>query len=283
MYTVFIMKSLSLGSNTVKYVEVGSGEPMLFLHNGGSGHWIWHHQIEHFAKKYRVLAFDMLGCGASDRPDVTYDLNFYTQMADDILGQLNLQNVVLVGNCVGAAIALEYASRNPSRLKALILFNLCGGHDMMAPLVRRASLPLPDFLRPVHQPALKMFEHIPGVIKSAVRRNYAVQPNLTDPVFLAESKEASNPAQTKSRLNLTRGLSSFNKFSHDFVRPSHLPPTVVFWGQQNRVLPLANGLQFCERLQPNRTNIVENTGHLPMAEKPDEVNLKIENFLYEIS
>ncbi len=34
------MKSLSLSSNTVKYVEVGSGEPMLFLHNGGSGHWV---------------------------------------------------------------------------------------------------------------------------------------------------------------------------------------------------------------------------------------------------
>ena len=71
-----IMKSLSIGSNTVKYVEFGSGDPMLFLHNGGSGHWVWHYQIQHFANKYRVFAFDMLGCGASDRPNVTYDLNF---------------------------------------------------------------------------------------------------------------------------------------------------------------------------------------------------------------
>ncbi len=224
----------------------------------------------------------MLGCGASDRPNVTYDLNFYTQMTDEILAQLNLQNLILVGNCVGAAAALEYASRNSSRLQALILFNLCGGHHMMTPLVRWASLSLSDFLEPVHWATLKMFEHIPSVIKSAVRTNYAVLPDPTDPVFLAESKEASNPAQTQSRLNLTKGLSSFNKFSHDFVRPSHLPPTMVFWGQQNRVLSLANGLRFCERLQPTRTHIVENAGHLLMAEKPDNVNLQIENFLYSL-
>lgn len=190
------MKSLTLGSKTVKYVEVGSGEPMLFLHNGGSGHWIWHYQIQHFAKKYRVFAFDMLGCGASDRPNVTYDLNIYTQMTDDIIEQLNLQNLILVGNCVGAAAALEYASRNSSRLQALILFNLCGGRRMMSPLVRLASFPLPDFLEPVHWATLKVFEHIPFVIKSAVRANYAAVPDSTDPVFIEESKEASNPAQT---------------------------------------------------------------------------------------
>lgn len=283
MYTVFDMKSLSLGPGTVKYVEVGSGEPMLFLHNGGSGHWVWHYQIQHFAKKYRVYAFDMLGCGASDRPNVTYDLDFYTRMIDEILVQLKLENVILVGNCVGAAAVLEYGIRNSSRLEALILFNLCGGHDMMTPLVRLASLPLPSSLEPVHRVALKVFEHTPGVLASAVRTNYAAPPDPTDPVFLAETQEAHNPAQTESRLNLKKGLPSFNKLSHDFVRPTHLPPTMVFWGQQNRVLPLANGLRFCERLQPNRTNIVENTGHLPMAEKPEYVNLKIENFLHDIS
>lgn len=277
------MKSLTLGSKTVKYMEVGSGEPMLFLHNGGSGHWIWHYQIQHFAKKYRVFAFDMLGCGASDRPNVIYDLNFYTQMTDEIIEQLNLQNLILVGNCVGAATALEYASRNSSRLKALILFNLCGGRHMMTPLVRWASFSLPDFLEPIHLTALKIFEHIPYVIKAAVRTNYATPPNPTDPVFLEESQEASNPAQTKSRLNLTKGLSTFNKFSHNFVRPSHLPPIVVFWGQKNRVLPLAKGLRFCVRLQPTRTHIIENAGHLPMAEKPDYVNKRIENFLSSIS
>ena len=277
------MKSLSLGSNTVKYVEVGSGEPMLFLHNGGSGHWVWHYQIQHFAKKYRVFAFDMLGCGASDRPNVTYDLNFYTQMTDEIIARLNLQNLILVGNCVGAATALEYASRNSSRLKALILFNLCGGPHMMRPLVRSASYSLPDFLEPVHRSTLKIFEHIPGAIKSAVRTNYAALPDPTDPVFLAESKEARNPAQTQSRLNLMKGLPSFNKFSHDFVRPSHLPPILVFWGQQNRVLSLAGGLRFCERLRPTRTHVVEDAGHLLMAEKPDNVNLQIENFLSDLS
>ena len=277
------MKSLTVGPYTVKYVEAGSGEPMLFLHNGGSGHWVWHYQIQHFAGKYRVIAIDMLGCGASDRPDVIYDLDFYTQMTDGILKQLNLQNLILVGNCVGAAAAYEYASRDSSRLKALILFNLCGGRDMMAPLVRWASLPVSDFSEPLHKAVLEVFAHAPGVIKHAVRTNYAAPPHPADPVFLAEIKEAKNPQQTQSRLNLTKGLSTFNKFSHEFDRPSHLPPVAVFWGHQNRVLPLTNGLRFCERLQPERMQIVEGAGHLAMAEKPDYINTQIEQFLESIN
>lgn len=277
------MKSLSIGSNTVKYVEFGSGDPMLFLHNGGSGHWVWHYQIQHFANKYRVFAFDMLGCGASDRPNVTYDLNFYTQMTGEIIAKLNLKNIILVGNCVGAAASLEYASRNSNRLKALILFNLCGGQRMMTPMVHLASLPFPDFLYTVHWATLKAFEYTPGLMKSVVRTNYAERPDTNDPVYLAEMKEAYNPAQTKSRLNLMKGLHSFNKFSHDFDRPLHLPPTAVFWGQKNRVLPLANGLQFCGRLQPTQTHVVQNAGHLLMAEKPDYVNSQIDKFLYSFS
>jgi len=277
------MKSMSLGSNTVKYVEAGSGEPLLFLHNGGSGHWVWHYQIQYFAKKYRVLAVDMLGCGASDRPNVAYDLNFYTDMTGEIIKTLNLQNVILVGNCVGAAAALEYATLNPARLRALILFNLCGGHDMMSPFVRWASLPMPGILKPIHKSALKVFEHTPGIIKSAVRTNYAARPDPADPVYLSESKEAVNPAQTQSRLNLMNGLASFNKFSHDFDRPSQSLPIAVFWGQKNRVLPLEKGLQFCERLRPAQTNIIKNAGHLVMAERPETVNSQIENFLHKLN
>lgn len=104
-------------------MEVGSGEPILFLHNGGSGHWIWHYQIQHFAKKYRVFAFDMLGYGASDRPNVIYDLNFYTQMTDEIIEQLNLQNLILVGNCVQNLLleGQRILFRNPKILLSLLM------------------------------------------------------------------------------------------------------------------------------------------------------------------
>ncbi len=255
---------------------------MLFLHNGGSGHWVWQHQVQHFAKDYHVFAFDMLGCGASDRPNTTYDLDFYAQMTNDIMKKLNLQNVILVGNCVGAAASLEYASLDSSRVKALILFNLCGGHDMMSPLVRWVSTPMPKPLQHVQKKALKVFRRIPGMVASAVRTNFAGKPNPKDPVFIAETIEANNPKQSDSRLNLMNGLSSFNKFSSKFVRPESLPPVLVFWGQENRVLPVSKGLRFCERLQPTKTHTINGAGHLLMAEQPSLVNAYIETFLNDL-
>lgn len=250
---------------------------MLFLHNGGSGHWVWHYQIQHFAKNYRVLAFDMLGCGASDRPDVTYDLGFYSTMARNILEQLDLKDVILVGNCVGAAAALECASRDSSRLKALVLFNVCGGHQMMSPMVRLASLPLSH--RATHQAALNVFRRTPKLVTAAVRTNFATPQDSSHPVYAAEIKEAFNPLQTASRINLTKGLASFNKFSQNFDRAEWLPPVAVFWGKENKVLPLAKGLQFCDRLKPDQQHIISNAGHLVMAEKPSTVNTRIEAFL----
>lgn len=273
------MKSLALSSYKVKYEEAGTGQPILFLHNGGSGHWIWHYQIEHFAKNYRVLAFDMAGCGSSNRPNTTYNLDFYTNMADEILEKLKLKDLILIGNCVGASTALELAIRDSSKLKALVLFNLCGGPHMMTPLVRLASSPMPNFVEPAHITVLKMFRLIPGLIEPVVRKNYATRPSPNDPVFIAEVNEAKNPAQDQSRLNLINGLSSFNKFSHDFIRPSNLPPTLVFWGEKNRVMPLAKGLHFCKRLDPLETHVVKDAGHFLMAESPEYVNLKIDDFL----
>jgi pimeloyl-ACP methyl ester carboxylesterase len=276
------MKSLLFRGHSIKYLEAGRGPSMVFLHNGGSGHWIWKYQIEYFARTHRVLAPDLLGCGQSDRPTLPYDLNLYADLVHGFLESLGLHEVILVGNCVGAAAALESTMRDPSRVSALILFNLCGGPHMMHPMVRLVSsgASLPRGLENGHRWMLNFFSRLPGVRRSALRTNYGIRaPNRQDPVYMAESLEAANPAQAQPRINLIRGLPSFNKFSHDFPRPAVLPPTYVIWGEKNRVLPARKGARFCERLRPDRREFVPGAGHMVMSEEHAHVNAAMTDFL----
>ncbi len=117
----------------VWYRASGSGEPMLFLHNGGNDHRIWDRQVEHFSKSHRVIVVDHMGHGQSDCPSIDYTLLLYTEEVAALVDGLHLAPVTLVGHCIGGAMALSYTIGHPENVRALVLFNvatedtLCAG------------------------------------------------------------------------------------------------------------------------------------------------------------
>jgi len=117
----------SFEGQSIYYIDQGHGTPMLFLHNGGTDQTIWQKQFSTFLPNHRVLALDWPGCGLSDRPNRPYDLSLYLQLLKKFIEDLRLQQLILVGSCVGASTALEFACLFPQSVKSLILFNVFGG------------------------------------------------------------------------------------------------------------------------------------------------------------
>ncbi|MBK8316468.1 MAG: alpha/beta fold hydrolase [Acidobacteria bacterium] len=126
------MKEFKFRDYSVKYIDEGSGEPMVFLHNGGNDHQIWGRQIEHFKKTNRVLALDYLGFGESDKPRIELTLPLYSEMVGEFIDQLKLAPVTLVGNCMGSAMSFDYTLHNPGKVKRLILFNIASEKHLLA-------------------------------------------------------------------------------------------------------------------------------------------------------
>jgi pimeloyl-ACP methyl ester carboxylesterase len=121
------MRSFSYQGHEVFYRREGSGSPIVFLHNGGTSHRIWEPLLEHYAREYDVIAMDMLGFGRSARPCVDYTLDLYVaQLADE----LELEQVTLVGNCMGAATALTYAAQCLERAQTVIAVNVLTDHTV---------------------------------------------------------------------------------------------------------------------------------------------------------
>ena len=102
-----------------------TGRPMLFAHGFGCDQTLWRFVAPAFADEYRVITFDYVGAGASDRS--AYDPIRYASLdgyADDILAicrALDLRDVVLVAHSVSATIAMLAAIAEPERFGELIL------------------------------------------------------------------------------------------------------------------------------------------------------------------
>ena len=101
------------------------GRPMLFAHGFGCDHTLWRFVIPAFLGQYRVITFDYIGAGGSDRK--TYDperyatLDGYSLDILEICTALELRDVILVGHSVSAMVAVLAANRDPGRFSDLIL------------------------------------------------------------------------------------------------------------------------------------------------------------------
>src|SRR5436190_24201344 len=117
---------ISVRGCNIGLMRSGAGQPLLFLHGAGGGHWLPF--MSDLATRHDVIVPEHPGFGASDTPDwldTIPDLaNFYL----DVLDQLDLQNVDLVGFSIGGWIAAELAARNTRRLASLTLVAAAGIH-----------------------------------------------------------------------------------------------------------------------------------------------------------
>lgn len=111
------------------YIEAGSGEPLILLHGNGESSAYFEHQISYFSKRYRVIAVDTRGHGASPRGTAPFTIRQFAQDLYEFMEARRIVRANLLGFSDGGNIALVFALRYPSRVKRLVLngANLYGG------------------------------------------------------------------------------------------------------------------------------------------------------------
>lgn len=110
------------------YADTGGDGPVIvFVHGLSSYMGFWERQLPVFqAQGFRVLALDLPGFGASDRPDAPYTPPWYADLIDAWLGQLDIQRATLVGHSMGGQISLFLALDHPERVGRLVLTSPAG-------------------------------------------------------------------------------------------------------------------------------------------------------------
>ena len=105
------------------YLATGQGQPVVLIHGVGLNKEMWGGQIVGLAPHYRVIAYDMLGHGASPRPATGTDLLGYAEQLRELLEHLQLPQATIIGFSMGGLIARAFALHYPLHTQGLVVLN----------------------------------------------------------------------------------------------------------------------------------------------------------------
>ena len=259
----------------VNYVEIGEGEPLLFVH-GISGSWQnWLENLPHFGRYRRAIALDLPGFGASPMPSWSIDMPAYGRLLHDFCEKLGIETATVVGNSMGGLIAVEALTATAGRFNRLVLVSAAGIINTWRPQPRATA-------------TAWAWNHFgPGFADRG--RQIVARPRARQAVF---GPFVRYPARLRADLlfeQIANGLRQADGFAdalqaaiaHD-IRDRFAgiePPTLVVAGLSDRVIPVAAAVSYHRRIPGSRLEIFERTGHVPQLERPLRFNALLDDFL----
>lgn len=249
---------LTVRGRRVQLFEGGAGQPLLYLHGAGAYRWMPVHDL--LARRRRVLLPVHPGFGASEgleAIETMEDLVFHTV---DVLDALALDRADVVGLSLGGWLAAELAVRHPGRVNRLVLVDAVG--------VRVPGVPMGDVFMASPPKARALLFHDPT---SPVAT--ALLPDAPPPEHLGEVLRGREAA---ARL-LWNPAHQYRRLTSRLWRVQ--APTLVVWGANDRLIPLAYGEAWTGGIAGARLVTIERCGHLPPLEQPERLAEVVLGFL----
>jgi pimeloyl-ACP methyl ester carboxylesterase len=271
------MSNGQTSASTNLYKEVyGSGDPILCLHGLGASMFSWRHFIAPFSESNKLILVDLKGCGKSPKPgDTHYSIQEHADEIYKLILAENLTKLTLVGNSLGGGIALLVAIRlceqEPGRLSKLILIDSAGDKRYLPPHLRlvRSILGAPLVYLAPSKLAAKM----------TLRTCYYDRNKMTAEQVAAYAGPMASRGGRHALLQMCRQCIPPNADERLAKVSTITVPTFILWGRQDRVIPLRVG-ELLHQAIPNSTlEIIEQCGHIPQEENPDETIALISKFL----
>ncbi|MDX2252329.1 MAG: alpha/beta fold hydrolase [Nitrospira sp.] len=264
------IKTVTVHDQRIAYLDVGNGPPVILIHGFGGSMWQWEHQQRVLAHSFRVLTLDLPGSGLSDKPDIEYRPDELLDFFVGFMDAAHIHHATLVGNSMGAGLAIGMALEHPSRVSKLVLIGGLPPQILLkltSPSIRRAletctptwivsfgSWLFGDWMT---ESIMREFIHNPALLTPAViersNRNRR-RPGLIPPMMAARSVLPLWETGFATRLHT---------LSH---------PTMIIWGEQDRVFPLSVGEELHRTIPGSQLVRIPEAGHLPQWEQPDLVN-----------
>jgi len=143
------LKIMMLHGDRVAYRDEGAGEVLLLIHGIGGSSNSWSGVIPLLAKKYRVIAPDLLGHGESDKPRDDYSVGAFAVLLRDFLDALDIPQVTVIGHSLGGGIAMQFLYQHPDYCRRLILISSGGLGPDVGWILRLLAAPGAELIMPV--------------------------------------------------------------------------------------------------------------------------------------
>ncbi|HSA60797.1 MAG TPA: alpha/beta fold hydrolase [Nitrospiraceae bacterium] len=271
------VKTVQVHDQRIAYLDVGTGAPVILIHGFGGSMWQWEHQQHALAQHFRVLTLDLPGSGLSDKPEIDYRPD---QMLDFFVGFMDavkLTEATLVGNSMGAGLAIGMALTHPARVTKLVLIGGLPQHvleKLTSPSIRRAlETGAPSWLVSLGN---WLFG---GLMIESVLKEIVHDPSLLTPAVIERSnRNRQRPGLIKPIMTVRENLPLWESgFATRIGAITH--PTLVIWGAEDRVFPVAVGEELHRTIKGSRFIPIPAAGHIPQWEQPGMVNQSLIAFI----
>ena len=248
------------------YLATGQGQPVVLIHGVGLNKEMWGGQIVGLATQYRVIAYDMLGHGASPRPDSGSGLLGYADQLLELLEHLQLPQATVIGFSMGGLVARAFALHYPQHLQGLVVLNSVFNRsaEQRAGVIARTS---------------QAAEHGPDANAEAALSRW-----------FSREYQAANPAQIAAIRQTLAGndpqgyLTTYELFAtQDMYRVDDLgsitAPTLIATGELDPGSTPQMAEQLAQRIPGARVVVLAEQRHMMPVESPRLVNQMLLEFL----
>ena len=272
-----VAKDVTVLGFKLHYLEAGRGAPVVLLHGLGGDGSRWGPNIEPLARDFHVFALDQIGFGQSDKPLANYHTGMLAEFLVDFLKAVHVDRASLVGNSMGASVALYTAVHYPQAVERVVLAD--GGGF-------RSAAAAPGADRGAAAPAASSDAARRRQLQNSVTRDETREffrilfhnKNLvTDRMVDEQLAMRLRSAFTITKIQEAgeKGLGAVSEAEVQNVRA----PTLILWGKYDELANPAGADRLEHAIAGSKKVIIDDCGHMPQLEKADVFNRVVRDFL----
>lgn len=254
----------------IHYKRYGDGSRyLIMLHGFGSNTYTWEKIAKYLSKRFSIISFDRPGFGLTERR-FDLDYNPYTteshvRLIKRLMEVMGISSAILVGHSAGATIAVLFALDYPEKVEELVLIapaiyttsNISGWLKVLSNI--------PFMERVIQQIIAWIFLASP---ERSIGRAYYNPNKITKEDIDAYTRPTKVFGWKKALWEFTKG----SRQESIETRLSEIRHKVtIIHGRQDRLIPLENSIKLNTTLVNSELFIIEDCGHIPQEERPEEV------------
>ena len=247
-------KQVEVFGQKIHYLEAGSGPTVVLLHGLGGDGANWAFTLPALAKSFHVFVPDQIGFGQSDKPLIDYRVGTLVDFLEAFFQKTGITKAVLVGNSLGGWTALDFTLAHPDQVERLVLVDSAGYS------LGRLGTPPPSR------------EVLTALNPSTV----AAARTLIATIFANKSMATDANAERFLTDHLRKGDGyTIDRFIDSVMLGQDVvdgklggihAPTLVIWGREDGLIPLANGTLMAKEIPGAESVILDHCGHVPQME-----------------
>jgi pimeloyl-ACP methyl ester carboxylesterase len=260
--------------------------PLILLHGFGASIGHWRHNLEVLSTQHTVYALDMLGFGASEKATANYSVELWVEQVYQFWQTFIREPVILIGNSLGSLITLVAAAVHPEMVAGVVMMSLPDPTlefealpTFLHPFVRgmKSIIASPLLLKPLFN-----FIRKPEVLKRWAGLAYSNPEAITDELIDILAGPPQDRGSTRAFIALFKS-SIGSEFSPSVkkILPNLTIPMLLIWGSKDKFVPPNLASEFAKYNAKLEVLYLEDVGHCPHDECPEQVNEMILNWVRE--